>query len=190
MTELLIMTAGGGIGITTEGPPPLDRHVVPSAGWIARMLTAALALAWLGASGCARSAVAQSALDGRAVGINAPVGNAWVLTTRPALFFGDYEPDGDVDLADYAAFSACFNGANRPYGFTPCDWADEDSDADVDLGDFAVFQACFNGPNARIDPGCYRGNGAPIVYDGFAQTAQDRPVVLELRGDDCPWSEH
>jgi hypothetical protein len=60
---------------------------------------------------------------------------------------GDYDGDGDVDLADFGAFQACFNGPNRVAAQTGCEAADFDADNDVDLGDFGRFQACFNGPN-------------------------------------------
>ncbi|MBN1492093.1 MAG: family 10 glycosylhydrolase, partial [Phycisphaerae bacterium] len=63
--------------------------------------------------------------------------------------YGDFDEDGDVDLADFGAFSACFNGPNQPYApsGTGCDVVDADSDSDVDLTDFGSFQYCFNGPN-------------------------------------------
>ncbi len=62
----------------------------------------------------------------------------------------DLDGDGDVDLADFALFQACFNGPNRPPAqASGCEDANLDGDAaaDVDLQDFAVFQGCFNGPN-------------------------------------------
>ncbi len=63
----------------------------------------------------------------------------------------DADGDGDVDLLDFSAFGACFNGPNRPYaGTEPWECARFDTDpddGDIDLEDFAAFQACFNGPN-------------------------------------------
>ena len=65
----------------------------------------------------------------------------------------DLDADGDVDLADFNVFSACFNGPNRtPVYPGSCDIADLDGDGDVDLTDFSVFSACFNGPNRS--PAC------------------------------------
>ncbi|MBN1491704.1 MAG: family 10 glycosylhydrolase [Phycisphaerae bacterium] len=68
----------------------------------------------------------------------------------------DADGDGDVDLTDFGAFSACFNGPNRLYAFggdpAVCECLDEDTDGDVDLTDFGVFAACFNGPNRA--PAC------------------------------------
>jgi hypothetical protein len=68
----------------------------------------------------------------------------------------DSDGDGDVDLADFSIFQACFNGPNRPFnadsapeGKCACMDVDPSSggDGDVDLADFGRFQGCFNGPN-------------------------------------------
>jgi hypothetical protein len=59
----------------------------------------------------------------------------------------DLDGDGDVDLADFAVFQACFNGPNQPPGRPDCSKADFDGDRDVDLADFGLFQSCFNGAN-------------------------------------------
>jgi hypothetical protein len=59
----------------------------------------------------------------------------------------DFDCDGDVDLADFGHFQACFNGPNRPAAASNCGDANLDFDGDVDLADFGVFQECFNGPN-------------------------------------------
>jgi hypothetical protein len=63
----------------------------------------------------------------------------------------DADGDGDVDLADFSVFQACFNGPNRPWRTSApqrnCVCFDQDLDYDVDLTDFAAFQGCFNGPN-------------------------------------------
>jgi hypothetical protein len=65
----------------------------------------------------------------------------------------DADDDGDVDLTDFGAFQACFNGPNRAYSGPPenqarCACMDLDpDDGDVDLTDFGAFQTCFNGPN-------------------------------------------
>jgi hypothetical protein len=60
---------------------------------------------------------------------------------------GDFDLDGDVDLDDFLAFQACFNGPNRPFAQAECGGADFDHDVDADLADFLTFQGCFNGPN-------------------------------------------
>jgi exopolysaccharide biosynthesis protein len=46
---------------------------------------------------------------------------------------GDFEPDGDVDFADYAQFASHWPDA------APGSWADLDGDNDVDLQDLAVL---------------------------------------------------
>ncbi len=70
----------------------------------------------------------------------------------PAAKPADFDQDGDVDLEDFAAFQACFNGPNAPPAVGCSVPADLDGDGDVDLVDFSRFQACFNGPNAP--PAC------------------------------------
>ncbi|UCG17489.1 MAG: hypothetical protein JSV19_05550, partial [Phycisphaerales bacterium] len=56
---------------------------------------------------------------------------------------GDFEPDGDVDLFDFAAFQVCFGqdgfGACAPGNLTG-------GDAAIDLVDFAEFEALMTGP--------------------------------------------
>ncbi len=72
------------------------------------------------------------------------LGQTWALS-RPMP--ADFDRDGDVDLADFSAFQACFNGPNRPYAGSGCAAADTDADGDVDLTDYTRFAVCFNGPN-------------------------------------------
>ncbi|MFC1782131.1 S8 family serine peptidase [Planctomycetota bacterium] len=50
---------------------------------------------------------------------------------------GDFEPDGDVDLADFAFFAAHW----LETGCGVCDGADLSGDGNVDLVDFAIFAA-------------------------------------------------
>jgi hypothetical protein len=59
--------------------------------------------------------------------------------------FGDIDQDGDVDLTDYARYTACLSGPNQttpPPGCTPVEFdrSDFDSDGDVDARDFAIGQ--------------------------------------------------
>jgi hypothetical protein len=60
---------------------------------------------------------------------------------------GDFDGDGDVDLADFALFGQCFGGANLPPAGAcpPGVDADLDDDGDVDLSDFAAFAQNFTG---------------------------------------------
>lgn len=49
--------------------------------------------------------------------------------------FGDSDGDADVDIADFSAFRAAFNGSSVDF--------DADADGDVDLGDFLAFRQRF-----------------------------------------------
>lgn len=77
-------------------------------------------------------------------------GTDMVLTLKgkvPVFPFDD-NADGNVDLADFAGFSACFVGpGGEPLGdpCDPCNNHDADGDGDVDLADFASFQEAFTG---------------------------------------------
>ena len=66
------------------------------------------------------------------------------LTIRTGpLATADYDGDGDVDLADMAAFQACFGGA----GDGACGQAFEFcSDEIINLGDFVGFKQRLTGP--------------------------------------------
>jgi len=59
---------------------------------------------------------------------------------------GDYDCDGDIDLADYAALDGCMTGSNGgPYP-SGCEAVDFEYDDDVDLADFASFRTTLTGP--------------------------------------------
>ncbi len=77
-----------------------------------------------------------------------------LVVNAPAGITGDFDGDGDVDLADFALFQLCFNGPNAPPGSNCSVDADFDNDADVDLADFSLFQLCFNGPNRPPAANC------------------------------------
>jgi hypothetical protein len=63
------------------------------------------------------------------------------------LSTGDFDLDGDVDLADFAGFAQCFAGAGPPPSEScpPGVDADFDDDGDVDLADYARFAQSFTG---------------------------------------------
>ncbi len=72
------------------------------------------------------------------------------LREQDPLVPGDFDSDGDVDLADYNAFWSCLAGPDLtapPPGCHPTDFTNTDlnADGDVDLGDFASFQGTFTG---------------------------------------------
>jgi hypothetical protein len=70
---------------------------------------------------------------------------------EPPLLPGDFNHDGDVDLADYGFFQACYAGPSVPHG-PGCEPADFNSDGLVDANDLTNFQGCMGGANAP--PGC------------------------------------
>ena len=77
-------------------------------------------------------------------------GNSVIQVSGPVAAipnYGDFDSDGDVDLADFGYFRSCFNGPNREPTTANCTNADADQDGDVDLSDFGMFSSCFNGPN-------------------------------------------
>jgi hypothetical protein len=68
------------------------------------------------------------------------------LAGAPAVdLFGDFDGDGDVDLADAARFQACFTGDDGP--FEPgCEPGDANGDERIDLSDLAAFDRARTGP--------------------------------------------
>ena len=59
---------------------------------------------------------------------------------------GDFDRDGDVDLADLMTLQSCVTGPGEPLADDPaCHEADLDFDRDVDLADLVAFQAHFTG---------------------------------------------
>jgi hypothetical protein len=55
---------------------------------------------------------------------------------------GDFEPDGDVDIGDYARFQACFG----QLGLGACVPANMTGAGTVELEDFTLFVAALGGP--------------------------------------------
>ena len=51
----------------------------------------------------------------------------------------DVEPDGDVDLADFAAFQNCYAGSGVPIPQHSCAPFDIDCDEDVDMADYRAI---------------------------------------------------
>ena len=87
----------------------------------------------------------RNTLDVKIENVYAVVGSVW----RSVAFWyqqppipGDTDDDGDLDLADFAAFQQCHAGAD-----TGClARFDHDEDQDVDLVDFEAFLVLFHGP--------------------------------------------
>ncbi|MBN1510411.1 MAG: hypothetical protein JXB13_00210, partial [Phycisphaerae bacterium] len=61
----------------------------------------------------------------------------WAVQS-PAL--GDFDGDGLIDLADFAAMPECLTGPDAGPVLAGCEAFDFDADTDVDVADFAVFQ--------------------------------------------------
>ena len=70
-----------------------------------------------------------------AAAIPSPVGSGPIL---------DFDRDCEVDLEDYALFSACLGGPNSTPAVGCTVDADMDADNDVDLADVARFQQAFS----------------------------------------------
>jgi hypothetical protein len=58
----------------------------------------------------------------------------------------DVEPDGDVDLNDFAGFQNCFSGDGVSFPLPACDMFDTDCDEDVDLIDLKAVGKRLGGP--------------------------------------------
>ena len=56
---------------------------------------------------------------------------------------GDFEPDGDVDLLDFAAFQRCFGSI----GTSPCENANLNGSGMIDINDYTEFESVLVGPN-------------------------------------------
>ncbi|GMV97161.1 MAG: hypothetical protein AMXMBFR83_15200 [Phycisphaerae bacterium] len=78
-----------------------------------------------------------------------------ILTlTAPPPAAGDWDRDGDVDLADFQLFRACITGPGLAQKDPSCRDADLDADGDVDQTDFGLFQRCISGSDRRADSAC------------------------------------
>ena len=60
---------------------------------------------------------------------------------NPAACGGDYDGDGDHDLADFAGFQQCFGVAT-----VECSALELDGQCGIDLGDLAPFLLSLTGP--------------------------------------------
>ncbi len=83
-----------------------------------------------------------------------PQGYALVVTgdvlagaSTVAEYFGDYDSDGDVDLADYSFFQTCFSGSGHPVSQPACQVFDSDGDNDIDEVDLQAIRYALRGPN-------------------------------------------
>ncbi|HUU83202.1 MAG TPA: hypothetical protein VM243_06825, partial [Phycisphaerae bacterium] len=82
----------------------------------------------------------------------------------PGPYYFDADEDGDVDLADYVDFNACFLGPGADLG-SICDLHDWQGDFDVDAADHAAFQYCFSGQGGTPPAVCLLSEGfCPVYY--------------------------
>ena len=68
-------------------------------------------------------------------------------------FYFDADDDGDIDLADHAAFVSCLDGPDVARIDT-CSTHDVDADYDVDLADHAAFAECYSGDGVTPPSAC------------------------------------
>lgn len=59
---------------------------------------------------------------------------------------GDFDGDGNVDLADHDSFTVCFTGPDGWPISTECAPGDSDLDEDIDCQDWGVFADLVDGP--------------------------------------------
>ena len=67
----------------------------------------------------------------------------WAVPAGPPSD-GDFDGDGDRDIADFVSFCGCMAGPDR-LAASNCTPGDFDADGDVDLADFSEFQKAFEG---------------------------------------------
>jgi subtilisin family serine protease len=98
-----------------------------------------------------RSALLKTAADFVANGQPDPnfVRGHGILDVMAAINFvfpsGDFDADGDKDLADFAGQQACFTGPRSPAP-VGCAAGDLDGDDDVDAADYRILQPSLTGP--------------------------------------------
>ncbi|MGQ9652208.1 MAG: putative collagen-binding domain-containing protein, partial [Phycisphaerae bacterium] len=81
--------------------------------------------------------------------------NDWVLhlTVEPGIA-GDFDHDGDVDLADFGHLQMCFTGSGEVVADTACLDAILDGDSDIDAADLQVFVRCLSGADVPANAEC------------------------------------
>ncbi len=67
---------------------------------------------------------------------------------------GDFDRDGDVDLADFGHMQVCLLGPYVAQTNPQCQNARLNADAFVDAGDLSLFLGCLSGPGVLADSGC------------------------------------
>lgn len=78
-------------------------------------------------------------------GMSTPVIMASETTIIADFVPGDFDADGDADLADFGAFDSCVTGPGGAPFAPGCEVFDFDADLDVDFADLATLQRTFTG---------------------------------------------
>lgn len=83
-----------------------------------------------------------------------------IAVATPLGITGDFDGDGDIDLADRLVFDEAFSGPGIP---TVDPRADFDGDEDVDLSDLIAFEAAFTDGTSGDGDALARSNGCDTV---------------------------
>jgi hypothetical protein len=75
-------------------------------------------------------------------------GNYLWYNLNDAMRLGDFDEDGDVDLADFDTFASCFTGPDGGPVDPGCEPGDFDADGDIDCEDFDLFALAWTDPGA------------------------------------------
>jgi len=89
-------------------------------------------------------------------GCGSATSNQAALSVGAAPVPGDFDHDGDVDMADFAHLQGCLDNQGAPPTDPNCADADLDDDAfgAVTRDDVVVFVQCMTGPEIPGDPNC------------------------------------
>ncbi len=89
-------------------------------------------------------------------GCGSATSNQAALSVGAAPVPGDFDHDGDVDMADFAHLQGCLDNQSAPPANPNCADADLDHDAfgAVTRDDVVIFVQCMTGPEIPGDPNC------------------------------------
>jgi hypothetical protein len=114
-------------------------------------------------AGCTTATLAISSADSNDVasyrcvvtgGCGNATSNQATLTVGATVVPGDFDADGDIDLADFAVLQDCLTGSNVAVTDPACVRADLTVDGFVDQADVSRFVGCMSGAAVPANPGC------------------------------------
>ncbi len=110
---------------------------------------------------------------------------ATVTVEQPVYSMGDYDRDGDVDMADFKAISTC---ANAGLPIPPsCEILDFDRNNVIDKNDEVLFEQCRTGRAAGSssggDPGALE---AMVTWTTQVMSTQERSVQADVMRQTAP----